>query len=372
MMNLKEKVKKLPASPGVYLMKDSYGHVIYVGKAKNLKNRVRSYFQTSNHHSKKVEKLVGHVKDFDYRLTDTEFEAFMLECKLIKQLQPMYNRLMKSPQSYTYILIERDKDFHRIELVNHINKNDKNLYFGPYTGKNNAGNAIKGLKEFLKMDCSQPSAKNIPCLNYSLGLCMGKCFDHSALQQYQFNINRIIALLKGNDTSILEEMKQKMMEASLNCDFEKAAKIRDSLEAVNQLLKKEKVIEFTKENKYIVMMEAIDNLNVKLFIINRNKVIFNEINEIEDTNINEQSATIKSTILAHYKAYLPYLRYEVSKDEIDEAQIIYRYVKSNACKYFFIPETLLCTENEEKIDLEIANLFKVWYNKFLHLSSHID
>ena len=132
-MNPKEKAKQLPSSPGVYLMKDSYGSIIYVGKSKNLKNRVSSYFQESSTHSNKVIKLVQHLKDFDIIQTDTEFEAFILECKLIKEIQPLYNRLMKNPQSYTYIRIVMDRSSQRIELANRMNEDDGNLYFGPYT-----------------------------------------------------------------------------------------------------------------------------------------------------------------------------------------------------------------------------------------------
>src|SRR5690606_14021615 len=142
-MNLKAKAKKLPSSPGVYLWKDSSGSIIYVGKSKNLKNRVQSYLQDSKNHSKKVEKLVSHLRDFDYILTDTEFEAFMLECKLIKEIRPIYNKLMKNPQSYTYISIQADKELPRIELTNQINENASN--FGPYTSKNTAEKVLSGM-----------------------------------------------------------------------------------------------------------------------------------------------------------------------------------------------------------------------------------
>ena len=128
-MTPREKAKQLPSSPGVYLMKDSYGSIIYVGKSKNLKNRVSSYFQESSTRWNKVIKLVQHLKDFDIIQTDTEFEAFILECKLIKEIQPLYNRLMKNPQSYTYIRVVMDRSRQRIELANRIIEGDGNLYF---------------------------------------------------------------------------------------------------------------------------------------------------------------------------------------------------------------------------------------------------
>lgn len=144
-MDLKEKIKKLPSSPGVYLMKDSLNSVIYVGKSKNLKSRVASYFQNSKSHTPKILKLVKNLRDFDYILTDTEFEAFMLECKLIKQMKNEYV------------------------------KNDGNLYFGPYTSKNTIERGIQGIKECCKIFCSNNFQKASCCLNYSLGLCLGMC-----------------------------------------------------------------------------------------------------------------------------------------------------------------------------------------------------
>lgn len=355
-MNLKEKVKKLPSSPGVYLMKDSTGSVIYVGKSKSLKNRVQSYFQKSNNHSRKIEKLVKHLKDFDYILTDTEFEAFMLECKLIKELQPIYNKLMKSPQSYTYIRIRMVKALNSIEMTNHIDENDGNLYFGPYTSKNTVEKAIKGIKEFFKMDCSNQSNKNTPCLNYSLGLCIGMCFDGSAIEQCHQNINRIVALLEGIDTSILKDMEQEMVEASANFEFEKAARLRDSMAAIKSILKKEKVIEFTKDNKHIVVIEFVDHHILKMFLINRNKVIFNGKYEIDSMSIDQLGQWIKASILAHFKIVEKPSNIDIGKEEIDEAQIIYSYLKSTACDYLVIPEKWLCEEDHDELDKAISGL----------------
>ncbi|WP_258535513.1 GIY-YIG nuclease family protein [Bacillus sp. 03113] len=371
-MDLRDKAKKLPSSPGVYLMKDSAGSIIYVGKSKHLKNRVHSYLQNSKNHSKKVEKLVKHLKDFDYIRTDTEFEAFMLECRLIKELKPIYNKLMKSPQSYTYIMIRMDKRLYRMELTNHINEYDSNLYFGPYTSKNTVEKAIKGIKEFFKMDCNNLSNKSTPCLNYSLGLCMGICFEKSAIEQYHHIINRIIALLEGTDTSILEELKQKMVDASSNVDFEKAAKVRDCIDAINSLLKKEKVIEFTKENKNIIVVECVDNLKMKLFLINRNKILFNQIYEIEPANMDLLCTLIKSNILAYFQIKFPPSPIDIRKDEIDEAQIIYRYLESKLCEYLIIPENWLYPENHDKIDIAINEFLSSILAKFkIKMKEHV-
>jgi excinuclease ABC subunit C len=202
---LPDKVKNLPLTPGVYLMKDSQGQILYVGKAKNLKNRVQSYFRNSKHHSPKIKKLVKHLRDFDYILTETEFEAFMLECQLIQNMKPLYNRMMKSPQSFIYISISLTGKYRKIDIAyNHIEKDGK-VYFGPFTSRSNVERALRGLKECFKLNCNNPNGKNSACLNYSLGSCLGRCLGGPAEQQYNEILDRFIGFMKGTDMSILED-----------------------------------------------------------------------------------------------------------------------------------------------------------------------
>lgn len=354
-MNLKEKVKQLPSTPGVYLMKDSQGSVIYVGKSKNLKSRVGSYFQHSSQHSNKVIKLVHHLKDFDLIQTDTEFEAFMLECKLIQEIQPLYNRLMKNPRSYTYIRIKMNNSYKRIELVSEIEEEDGNLYFGPYTSKGRTEKAIQGLKEMFKLDCNQTSFRNSPCFNYSLGLCMGMCFDNKALDYYHLVIDKIIGLLEGNDRGILEEMKGMMIQASDQFDFEGAAKIRDVMEAVQSLLNREKVIQFTEEGKNIVMLEPIGDDKIKLFLIRRNKVLFSKVYILDDSNPEKLVEQMKSTVVTYFSKNEDCSKV-ISKEEIDEANIIYRYINSRADDCLIIPDEWLKRENESRIEQALLQL----------------
>ena len=245
-MDLKEKIKKLPPSPGVYLMKDSLNRVIYVGKSKNLKNRVGSYFHNSKSHSPKVVKLVKNLKDFEYILTDTEFEAFMLECKLIKEIKPIYNKQMKSPKSYSYIKIKVNENYPSIELTNDVNESDGNIYFGPYTNKNTVERALQGIKEYFKILCTNNSFRASACLNYSLGLCIGICMNDTSRAQYLDIVNKIIELLNGTDKSIVEAIEYTMNQASEKFDFEEAAKYRDYLSAVNYLIGKIKVVHIRK------------------------------------------------------------------------------------------------------------------------------
>ncbi|WP_160724744.1 GIY-YIG nuclease family protein [Bacillus sp. USDA818B3_A] len=350
-MNLKEKVKSLPLTPGVYLMKDSYGHVIYVGKAKSLKKRVQSYFQHSKAHPQKVKKMVSNLTDFDYLLTDTEFEAFLLECKLIKEIKPHFNKKMKNPQRYTYLVVKKVEGKRILEMSHSIVENDGNLYFGPFINKNTVENAINGIKEAFKISCSNPSLKNGPCLNYSLGLCIGMCQGGPAVDDYNRILDKIIALLNGADTEILEEIQQKMKAAAEQFQFEAAAKYRNILDAINALLYKEQVIEFTEENQHIVVVESISESAFKLFLIKGNKVLYSE-----KINNHQNPGDIKQNLSTYLKESPINSPMVVSKEELDEAQIIYSYLKSGNCRYRIIPDDWLESRNTSIIDSVLEEL----------------
>lgn len=347
-MFLQEKLKNLPSSPGVYLMKDSQSTIIYVGKAKNLKNRVKSYFQKSKNHSPKVKRLVQHLKDFEYILTDTELEAFLLECKLIKEMKPMYNRMMKNPKSFCYIVIRMKEEYRRIEITNSPNKNDGNLYYGPFPNKNTVDKAIQGIKESFKINCCQSSHQNSPCLNYSLGLCIGICLGGKAVVEYHAIMNKIISLLNGSDVSLLDEMTQMMHYASEDFDFERAAKLRDYIDSVHSLINKERVIEFTEENNNMIIIEYLSKSLIKLFLIKRTEVLFREKYNIESSE--QLIPIISSNIFTYFSKNTPQSSKEVSRTEIDEAQIIYSYLKSHPFSYVIIPEKWLNDHEDEKMN----------------------
>ncbi|MFP3719273.1 UvrB/UvrC motif-containing protein [Niallia circulans] len=329
-MELKEKIKNLPASPGVYLMKDSSGQIIYVGKSKTLKNRVSSYFQHSKNRIGKIEKLVKHIKDFDFIVTDTEFEALMLECKLIKEIQPMYNRMMKATKAYNYIVFRWQKGSYRMEIVNELEKDDIHYYFGPFTSKRTVENAIKGIQSFYKIDCSKTTRSNSPCLNYTIGKCIGICFNPIAEETYQQIIHRLISLLKKKDTIILEEMSAEMSEASSNFDFEKAAEIRDTIAKIKTILQTETVINFMVENLFLAV-EHLDNDRIKLFLIKRNQILYRQIYEANHFDMQ----VVKRQICTYLsRKNLPVGT--LDKAEIDEAYIIYNYLNSGNCRYVVV------------------------------------
>lgn len=357
-MDLKEKIKILPHSSGVYLMKDSLDSIIYVGKSKNLKNRVGSYFQNSKSHSPKVLKLVKNLKDFDYILTDTEFEAFMLECKLIKEIKPIYNKQMKSPNSYTYIKIRINEEYPDIEISNECNESDGNLYFGPYTNRNTVERGLQGIKECCKILCNSNLQRNSSCLNYSLGLCIGMCLDNTPKQQYLDIVDNIILLLNGKDKSIIEKMKSNMNMASENFDFELAAKYRDYLNSLISLIDKVKIVEYTKENKNIVLIEHIGNGNIKFFLIKANKILFSKKYLLTDSDSKQIKCILRKHILFYFNNKPLEDSVKIGKDEVDEAQIIYTYLKSrsNNCKYSIISEKCLNDLSYINIDNTINKL----------------
>ncbi|AWK52111.1 DNA helicase UvrC [Clostridium beijerinckii] len=355
-MDLKEKVRVLPSVPGVYLMKDSLGGIIYVGKSKNLKNRVGSYFQNIKSRTPKVEKLIKNLKDFEYITTDTEFEAFMLECALIRDLKPRYNRLMKNPLSYTYIKIELGEKYPSIETSSTDSEKEHTLYFGPYTNKNATEKAIQCIKDFYKINCNCNHNNGTSCLSYSLDLCIGMCLKAATTtKQYENIIHKVIVLLDGTDNTVLKEIEEKMLIASEEFDFETAAKYRDYIASVTYLANNRKFLKFAEENKNIVMIESLNEHLIKLFLINKNNVIFSQTYNIKGINVKQLNEIIKISIIHYFKTSIS-SPIEVNKDEIDEIQIIHSYLQSSSCNYITISENLLDLEYNSELDALIAKL----------------
>lgn len=238
---LRKKANNLPLLPGVYIMKNSVGEVIYVGKAKKLKNRVVGYFRTDANHTAKVRKMVSNVKDFDYIVCDTEFEALTLENSLIKQYTPKYNILLKDDKGYHYIKISNDK-WRKITAVKQLDKNG--TFIGPY---NSAFVVNKSVKEALKIfklpDCNRSFDKySKPCLNYHIGLCMAPCRAKTTLAEYNEAVDAAISFIRNNNSDNLSELKKKMEQAAEELNFEYAAKLRDRIQAIERVHEKQKVI----------------------------------------------------------------------------------------------------------------------------------
>ena len=242
---LRDKAMKLPLSPGVYIMKNKGGKIIYIGKAKALKNRVSQYFGSQNNHGTKVRKMVENVADFDYILTDSEFEALVLECSLIKQNMPKYNILLKDDKGYSYIKI-KPNPWGNIYAC--FRKDDKNAeYLGPYTGNFSVTQAVEQAKEIFKLPtCSKVFPRDIkksrPCLNYFISRCSAPCAGKISQEDYEQSVSEAVAFIKGGSKSSIKELQRQMEEAAENLDFEKAAKLRDRIRAVQRIAGKQKVV----------------------------------------------------------------------------------------------------------------------------------
>ena len=237
MFDIKENLKKLPETPGVYMHKDKLGNVIYVGKAVNLKRRVSSYFVNSASHSSKVRSMVKNIEEFEYITCKTEMEALILECNLIKKYEPKYNMLLRDDKTYPYIKLTMNEDYPRL-LKTRLVKKDGARYFGPYSDVAAVNRALELLNKLFKLKrCSATSFPEgfKPCLNYHIGECRGICTGLVDREEYMKDIERLTDLLNGKDKSLENELKEQMKEASENLEFEKAAVLRDQIEALKAL-----------------------------------------------------------------------------------------------------------------------------------------
>jgi len=244
--SLRKKSMKLPLRPGVYIMKDNSGKIIYIGKAKALKNRVSQYFGSQEGHNRKVRKMVEHVRDFDYIVTDSEYEALVLECSLIKLHKPQYNILLKDDKGYHYIRITKEP-YPRISAAKQIAADDDAEYLGPYTSASAVKHSIdEALRVFRLPSCRrkfpQEIGKGRACLNYSIKQCMGVCRGRITPEEYREAVDDAVAFLRGGTTDSIKRLTEKMEEYSENLEFEKAAKMRDRIVALNKMSDRQKVI----------------------------------------------------------------------------------------------------------------------------------
>ncbi|MBQ3603084.1 MAG: excinuclease ABC subunit UvrC [Clostridia bacterium] len=241
---LRSKSMSLPLRPGVYLMKDKQGTIIYVGKAKALKNRVSSYFGSHYNHTKKVIRMVENVEDFDYIVTDSEFEALVLECSLIKQYSPKYNILLKDDKGYHYVRITKEP-WPRIDAVMQLN-DDGSEYIGPYTSSFAVRQTVEQVKKIFKLpQCGKTFPvphKQRPCLNFHISQCAAPCAGKISHRDYLDSVNQAIEFLKGGSDALVKSMQEEMEAAAENLEFEKAAALRDKINAVTKFGEKQKVV----------------------------------------------------------------------------------------------------------------------------------
>lgn len=259
---LRSKSMKLPLTPGVYIMKDSRNEIIYIGKAKALKNRVSQYFGSDKNHQEKVRKMVSQVRNFDYILTDSEFEALVLECSLIKQHKPKYNILLKDDKGYSYIKVTND-EWRRLSCVKQ-KVDDGSTYIGPYTSGWFVKNAVEEAHKIFKLpDCTrrfpQDFGKGRPCLNFHIKQCMAPCTGKIKKSDYDECIDGAISFLKGGNNLSIKELTERMNTAAENLEFEYAAKLRDRITAIKRITEKQKVFANKTENQDVISLVRDEN-----------------------------------------------------------------------------------------------------------------
>lgn len=278
-MNPEEKLKHLPAKPGVYLFRDSDGTIIYVGKALSLKNRVRSYFQSGAGQSPKVRSMMSRAADFEYIVTDSEVEALILESNLIKEHRPRYNVFLKDDKSYPYLKVTLNEDYPRVHITRRMVK-DGGRYFGPYTqvgAVHETLNLLRRLFPFRSCKQRELAAKGRPCLNYHIKRCLGPCCGLVSREDYRGMIREICLFLEGRQEELLKSLARRMEEASERLEFERAAELRDQLRAVQKVLEKQKVISSGMEDQdAVAMARGVDECSIMVFFVRGGKLLGRE------------------------------------------------------------------------------------------------
>ncbi|MDU1348043.1 excinuclease ABC subunit UvrC [uncultured Clostridium sp.] len=323
-------LKNLPNSPGVYLMKNSLGEIIYVGKAKNLKNRVRQYFQSSKNHSEKVKAMVKHIAEFEYIVTDSEIEALILECNLIKKYSPRYNILLKDDKSFPLIKITINEDFPRVIVTRNMS-NDGAKYVGPYTDATAVYTTFDLIKKVFplrtcKRVIKEDGQSTRPCLNYHINLCKAPCDKLISKDDYRKIVDDVIDLLTGKDKEIVSKIKTEMEEASMNLDFEKAASLRDKLLAIEKINEKQKIISVNFENEdFIAISQDEKDSCVQIFFLRDGKILGREHFILDDTGSEEPGEVISNFMKSFYggTAFIPK---QIYVSHIDDSEVLEEYL----------------------------------------------
>ena len=343
MFDIKEQLKKLPGEPGVYLMKDENDKIIYVGKAISLKNRVRQYFQSSKNHSSKVKSMVKNIKSFEYIITDSELEALILECNLIKKYRPKYNVLLRDDKTYPYIKVTVNEDYPRVLKVRRVLK-DKAKYFGPYTNVEAVNDTLDVIRNIYPIrTCNIDIDRAIknkmrPCLNYHIKRCVGPCTGHVSKVEYNKMIEEILLFLSGKEEKLIEILKEKMNKCSMEFNFEEAAIYRDKILNLQEMMQKQKIdVSTDNVNQDIIAMAYNDEeACVQSFFIRHGKVVGREHFILEGTKDSSKEAILSSFVKQFYmKAeYIP--KEIIIESEIEDQVVLEEWLSNIKGQKVFI------------------------------------
>lgn len=359
MFDLEGELKKLPAKPGVYIMRDEQDTIIYVGKAISLKNRVRQYFQSSRNLTPKIAQMVTKIARFEYIVMDSELEALVLECNLIKEHRPKYNTMLKDDKSYPYIKVTVNEGFPRV-LFARNQKKDKAKYFGPYT----SAKAVKDIIELLRQiygtrTCNRNLPKDIgkerPCLYYHIKQCEAPCAGYISEEKYRESVHQVLEFLGGNYTNVSKMLEEKMMKCSENMEFEEAAKYRDLLNSVKHIALKQKASSTSMEDRDILgIARAGDEAVVQVFFIRDGKLIGRE--HFYLTGVSEESnSAVMTSFVKQFYAGTPYIPREIIlKDSLEEEEVIGQWLSTKRGQkvHIIVPKK---GEKEKLIELAEKN-----------------
>ncbi len=325
--NIQEELKKLPGRPGVYLMHDETDQIIYVGKAISLKNRVRQYFQSSRNKGVKIEQMVTHIRRFEYIVTDSELEALVLECNLIKEHRPKYNTMLMDDKAYPFIKVTVGEAYPRIMLARQMKK-DKAKYFGPYTSSQAVRDTIDLIHKLYHIrSCNRNLPKDIgkerPCLNYHIKQCEAPCQGYISQEEYRKSIDEVIRFLNGNFDIILKDLEDKMMAASEALEFEKAIEYRELLNSVKKVAQKQKITDSSGEDRDVMAVACQDeDAVVQVFFIRGGRLIGRDHFYLRISEEDKKSEILNSFIKQYY-AGTPFLPGELMlPEEIEEQELL--------------------------------------------------
>lgn len=327
MFDIQEELKKLPGKPGVYIMHDEKDAIIYVGKAISLKNRVRQYFQSSRSKGVKIEQMVTHITRFEYIVTDSELEALVLECNLIKEHHPKYNTMLMDDKSYPFIKVTVEEPFPRIMLARKMVK-DRSKYFGPYTSAGAVKDTIELIRKLYHIrSCNRKlprdTGKERPCLNYHIHQCNAPCQGYISEEEYRKAVTEVLHFLNGDYDIILKELEGKMQKASEALEFEKALEYRDLLHSVQKIAQKQKMTDTAGEDRDILAVATEEeDAVVQVFFIRGGRLIGRDHFYLKIT-AGEAEREILSSFIKQFYAGTPYIPAELMlPEEIEDRQVI--------------------------------------------------
>ena len=325
--NIEEELKKLPSQPGVYIMHDRRDEIIYVGKAISLKNRVRQYFQSSRNKTAKIEQMVSRIARFEYIITDSELEALVLECNLIKEHRPRYNTMLKDDKTYPYIKVTMYEEFPRV-LFSRDMKKDKSRYFGPYTSAGAVKDTIELIHKLYQIrTCSRNLPRDIgkerPCLNYHIKQCQAPCQGYISQEDYGKSIGLVLDFLGGKYAPVIAMLEEKMQAASDEMDFEKAIEYRDLLTSVKQIAQKQKITDSGMEDRDIIAMAKDEkDAVVQVFFVREGKLIGREHFHVNVATAEDNGQILTSFVKQFYSG-TPFIPREIwVQTQLEEEEVI--------------------------------------------------